>query len=67
MAATGEFSYNVIFCIFLLAQLSSVLIDLEKKKWIFHGIAWTLMLAVPTLSYILDFTGLNLFGTCSFK
>ena len=67
MAATGEFSYNVIFCIFLLAQLSSVLIDLDKKKWYFHGIAWTLMLSVPTLAYVLDLTGLNLFGTCSFK
>ncbi|KAM3147767.1 hypothetical protein pb186bvf_000095 [Paramecium bursaria] len=67
MAATGEFSYNVIFCMFLLAYVSKVLQDLNKKKWFFHGLAWTLMIGVPTSAYMLDFTGLNLFGTCSFK
>lgn len=67
MAATGEFSYNVIFCMFLLAYVSKVLQDLNKKKWYFHGLAWTLMIGVPTASYMLDLSGLNLFGTCSFR
>lgn len=76
MAGAGEFIYNVAFCIylkyeinylFLSVQLTKLLKLSPKFRAILHACCLLVMVLVPILANITDNTGLNLFGTCSFK
>ena len=65
--ATGEFSYNVIFCFYIILSLKNPLAPLRWKKILLHAIVLTLMIGLPIVAYYSNLFGLNMYGSCSLK
>ena len=66
-SATGEFSYNVIFCFYIILSLKSPLTPLRWKRILLHVIVLILMLGLPITAYYSHLYGLNMYGSCSLK
>lgn len=67
MAGTGEFVYNIAFCIYLRITLGEVLRINKKIRLILHSLCLVVVIAIPVGALLTDSSGLNLYGTCSIK
>ncbi len=67
MAGTGEFIYNVAFCVYLRIKITEVLRMNSKLRLILHGLCVSIVILIPLLAKLTGKTGLSLYGTCSFK
>jgi hypothetical protein len=66
MGGTGEYLYNIVFCVQLNNKISEGFKSNDKYRMCLHIIALLLILIIPTTCHYLGISGLNIYGTCSF-